>query len=352
MILINCTNCKAQLSIDDAFAGGACRCQYCGTIQTVPKRLKTADGLPSSGIVAKTAAGQAGSSKSLYRGQSRANAAGSGLDAIAEAVASSSGLSGSGLTSGQRRLRAPPSADELVPQPKSHTTQLLVLCAVVIILLLGVLIGVLLRSNGTAPTPTDTAQLPTPKPMPKSPANPPSKAPLGPPTFLGTPLNDPSIIFVLDRGDGSRDTLEYVKFAAAKTLRSLRPDQKFQIIFWKLDNEKDPLRIPAALSPATDDTVKKAAAALDSVIAYRQSDLKPALNKAFAAKPAAVVITTAKLVGGDFAKVVLDARKDSTAKVYCLSLNAPASAKPMTEAATKTGGSYRNVTLEELQSSR
>ena len=30
MIRINCTNCKAQLSIDEAFAGGVCRCQFCG----------------------------------------------------------------------------------------------------------------------------------------------------------------------------------------------------------------------------------------------------------------------------------------------------------------------------------
>ena len=40
MIRISCTNCKTVLSIDDAFAGGVCRCQHCGTIQTVPISAK------------------------------------------------------------------------------------------------------------------------------------------------------------------------------------------------------------------------------------------------------------------------------------------------------------------------
>ena len=40
MISLACTSCKKQLEIDDAFAGGVCRCQHCGTIQTVPASLK------------------------------------------------------------------------------------------------------------------------------------------------------------------------------------------------------------------------------------------------------------------------------------------------------------------------
>lgn len=36
MISIICTNCKKELLLDDAFAGGVCRCQFCGAIQKVP----------------------------------------------------------------------------------------------------------------------------------------------------------------------------------------------------------------------------------------------------------------------------------------------------------------------------
>jgi hypothetical protein len=55
MISLTCTSCKKVLQIDDAFAGGVCRCQYCGTIQTVPASLKQASraGTPAIGAGAK-----------------------------------------------------------------------------------------------------------------------------------------------------------------------------------------------------------------------------------------------------------------------------------------------------------
>ena len=40
MIRLTCTHCRATLEMDDGFAGGACRCRHCGTIQTVPSHLK------------------------------------------------------------------------------------------------------------------------------------------------------------------------------------------------------------------------------------------------------------------------------------------------------------------------
>ena len=39
VIRITCTHCRQILTIDDGFAGGVCRCQHCGTIQTVPAAL-------------------------------------------------------------------------------------------------------------------------------------------------------------------------------------------------------------------------------------------------------------------------------------------------------------------------
>ena len=79
MIRLECTNCKQTLEIDDAFAGGVCRCQYCGTIQTVPVAAKGGSG---RGPVVKA--------KTLYRNESRG---GSGMDALAQ-IATSSGYPG------------------------------------------------------------------------------------------------------------------------------------------------------------------------------------------------------------------------------------------------------------------
>ena len=67
MIQLNCTNCRELLTIDDAFAGGVCRCQFCGTIQTVPANLKQG-GRPSTPIGSSP-----GTQKTLYQRQSSAN---------------------------------------------------------------------------------------------------------------------------------------------------------------------------------------------------------------------------------------------------------------------------------------
>src|SRR5256885_3580113 len=92
MISLTCTHCKAILTIDDAFAGGACRCQHCGTIQTVPTKLKGS----------ATGKQVAAAGKTLYRNKAR-DGAGTGLDDLADAVLSS-GLSSERL---RRRVSSP-----------------------------------------------------------------------------------------------------------------------------------------------------------------------------------------------------------------------------------------------------
>jgi hypothetical protein len=46
MITINCTKCARILELDDAFAGGVCRCGTCGAIQHVPRELRPASAAP------------------------------------------------------------------------------------------------------------------------------------------------------------------------------------------------------------------------------------------------------------------------------------------------------------------
>ena len=97
MISLTCTSCKKVLQIDDAFAGGVCRCQYCGTIQTVPASLKQASraGAPAVGAGAKA----------LYQRtpHGRRNAA-----AAAAAAAQASTAPGAGQEPEQRTRAATP----------------------------------------------------------------------------------------------------------------------------------------------------------------------------------------------------------------------------------------------------
>src|SRR3954467_12375140 len=101
MISLTCTNCRTVLTIDDAFAGGVCRCQHCGTIQTVPAHMKGNASAATGGVTSA----QPQQQKQLYQNQRRpqqqqqqqtGRGGGTGLDELSEAIASS-GLARSGL---------------------------------------------------------------------------------------------------------------------------------------------------------------------------------------------------------------------------------------------------------------
>jgi hypothetical protein len=351
MIRINCTNCKAQLSIDEAFAGGVCRCQYCGTIQTVPKHLKADAAAP---VPSGKPAGNGDPSKVQHKKKSRTVGAdlglSSGLDAIADAVASS-GLSGSGLTSnyglGQREPLVEPA-----PRPTNNKLlPLLVISGILIVLLVGVVIGLLMKgSSGGAGNNGAPDNGSGNESSNSSPVVAPADTRVTGPAMLGLPLNESSIIFLLDHGSAMRGSMfDYEKLATLNAIESLRPEQKFQVIFWKAD-ERDPVMVPRTLVSASNrEEVKKCAAAMDQVVATGASVVGPAIEKAIAAKPTAIVLVTGKQMDDTLLKSVMDARKSNTTRVHCLSLGEKGNTRVMQEIAHQTGGIFKFVTPEQLQ---
>jgi hypothetical protein len=328
MIRISCTNCKTVLSIDDAFAGGVCRCQHCGTIQTVPAHLRD---------TAKVAAsGQAmGGSKSLYQhGDARS---GTGLDDLASVVVSS-GLSSSRLT---RPAGGPSTKLNLVP--------LIVGGGVVIAVLIVIIIYLATRTTtppaGTAGGAGDssvnqTAGI-TPAPV------------VGVPNFCGTTLDGNTIIYLLDCGDATKDYIGELKDATIKSIASLSPDRKFQILFWN-DGIAGSYPINST-AYATKDSIDSAQKAIADVAAYGQSDVKTALTKALAQQPDEIVLATAKGWQLDVDPAWLDAvmavRGSSTAKFITYSLgSADNKCETLRKLAEKTGGSYHEATQSELRS--
>src|SRR5687767_292925 len=128
MISVICTQCRAQLDMDDAFAGGVCRCQYCGTIQTVPplSRLKKRQAAPEAAQTPQpagvTPVPQGIQGGVAPRPQGVAPQADSGLDALAEAVASSSGLGRGSLRAGPAENGAAPAPPTTVVAPPAAAT--------------------------------------------------------------------------------------------------------------------------------------------------------------------------------------------------------------------------------------
>ena len=149
MISLTCTKCNAELSIDDAFAGGVCRCQHCGTIQTVPKRLRPGNPASPKAVFEK----KPGSSKKQPPPDVGIS---SGLDELAQIVASSKpGPSIPTAAPVKKRARetvtpAPSQAAAQfspIPTTDHHLRNMLISAAILVLVLLGVVIGLLMRGR-------------------------------------------------------------------------------------------------------------------------------------------------------------------------------------------------------------
>ena len=365
MISLTCTNCRAVLSIDDAFAGGVCRCQHCGTIQTVPTHLKRraatpnlpgtngADGGGTSGGTGGT--GGTGTSqrtspapKALYKRRARGDGAGTGLDELAEVVASS-GAMGSGLTATRLR-QAPGTAPADAPRPT--TALLLATAGIVIVLLLGVVLWLTVgRSTPPSPGPGAVAGA-----GPAAPGSEPPGAGLGSatpagytePAFCGTTLNDTPVIYVLDRGNGTREVFDTLKEATFRSIESLGADRKFQVVFW---NNGSDYAYPSGLpSYATRENLNACRRALEDITAFNQSDAVPALQKAVGNRPGAIVLATGK--GPELDPVLVEQvtsiRKSHAVKIHTFALG-DVESPVLRDIARLSGGEYKTVSAGKLR---
>jgi hypothetical protein len=336
MISLTCTKCRATLSIDDAFAGGVCRCQHCGTIQTVPARAKGTG--QSSGAIHQAATG--GSSKSLYQTKKSAAAQpGSGLEELGEIIASS------GL--GSSRLRKPMKAAQESGDGAAAGRGLPVSPAVAGSIAAGVvglvLVLWLVVGSGNGETAAPPAQG-TGSSGDGSSAVAPAAAG---PNFAGIPLEGDKVVYVLDRGSSSAESLGEVKEATLRSIASLGTERRFRIVFWETDGVKSfPPLEPAT---ATKDNTDAARKAMDDIFAFGASDAKAAIESAVRNNPEEIVLVTAKGwdLNEDFVKMVTTALGGSKATVHTLSIGEPSG--PLQAIAKATGGQSRALSISELR---
>src|SRR5687768_2481877 len=329
MISITCTNCQTALSIDDAFAGGVCRCQHCGTIQTVPSKKKDGPGGTAAGLGVKTP-------KTLYQKRVRDASIGTGLDELAEVV-TSSGLAGSGLSSRSPR----PAGSAAPPVQKSSMTMILGIAAIVVIALLIVILIVVTRRDPGAlatgqPTGTGGAKTGAAAPVASN------------PTFCGVKLEHTSIIYLLDRGSSTQSPFGSLKEATLKSIATLGPERRFQILFW--DNGQDPGAFPPLLSYANPGNLETVRRQTDEVYAFGATDAAPALVKAIAQRPAAIIIATGKGADLDdsFVQMVKDTKKDVSVVIHTFAIGSSGSSTALKTVAELTGGQYRELSEAEL----
>lgn len=354
MIRLTCTQCQEVLSIDDAFAGGVCRCQHCGTIQTVPKHLKES----------QTATVQAPKApKTLYQNQSRSDSRagqpGTGLDDLANVVASS------GMASPALRRKAPagpggakqgaavkPNATAAAPPaaPRRKNAALIAIAGAAVAAIIVIVLWVVGHNAAVSPE-TDGGTIGT---LPETPHPPPaahaSRGIQGP-SFAGIPLKVPSVIYVIDRGGSSKEILPSLMAAVYRSIASLGSERQYQIIFWSNpDNgESELLYPPTALGDAGSAAAEAAKRAVGDIVAFGQSSPVSAMKKAMAQHPAVIVLVTAKSWDLDeqFQKEVLETHNNSATKIDTLAIG-PEDNDIMKAIAQQTGGTYQKLTSQEL----
>ena len=340
MITIHCTNCQAELTMDEAFAGGVCRCQFCGTIQTVPKATRPGEaGGESSGIVA-----QAGGSsqRTLWRQKTASEATpGTGLDDLADIVASS-GLAGSGLQSKRLRKSAPPTDPEAIRKKKRMQLFGALGGAVAAVLLLGLFLIKAHTGGGETPTDNTTPGVGTP--------DTPSIPVVTGPSFAGVKLDSAgTVVYILDSGQGTSNVFTDLKTITLKSIQSLTADRKFQIVFWQIRGSVTTYPESGA-TVAGDISINEATRKLDDVTAFGSSTIGPALQKAAAVNPDTIIIATGKGEDLDDSFVTeVNANKPPGAKIYAFAMGNDHPIKPLQQVASQNGGEYRTISDPQVR---
>ena len=347
MIVVNCSQCKARLEMDDAFAGGVCRCHFCGTIQTVPAAAKRQAGKPSPPATSSPSTAPAAKAPGAK--------AGDGLDALAAAAAARG-------TGEPRPAPAAPPIDYARPphQKKLGAPMIVALC---VIALLALILGWLLVASPT-PVATVTTVSPTPNPVIPSPTpgtpsvppdgggdeTPPPAAPATP-NFCGIDLhNAGGVVYVLDRGQATADLFDALKEATYRSVESLGPGKKFQIIFW--DNGGDVAAYPAdGLAEASPREVEAARQQFADLIAGGRTSPDDALRRAVQGRPAAIVLVTAKAFDLEqgLVKQAQLAVKGTSIKVHTVALKSDDGNPVLKDIADRTHGEFRVVSARELR---
>lgn len=301
--------------MDDAFAGAVCRCQYCGTIQTVPAQLGASSTSHQKGV------------KTLYQKKTPAGGApatgqSSGLDELAQTVGSGSGL---GRVSAPEK---PVNAQQAASAPAEEKARwgapvLPILIGVGLLLLIGSGVAVFFfaRSHGGPE--------------------------VGGPHFAGVTLNAESIVYLLDNGNSNDTLFDPLKAACYKSLDSLGSDRRFQVMLW--DNKVDTTAYPSdGMHSATGTEIAACRKAMADTVATGNSHLSGPLKKAVAEHPDAIVIATAKWDLDREDRDALAEAQGAGIKLYTFGLGAAPESGDLKLAASASGGQFKHLSAGDL----
>lgn len=326
--------------MDDAFAGGVCRCQYCGTIQTVP-RPGARPRSPGAAVQQQHANGT-DEPKSLYQVKSRTglSSAPSGLEELAEVV-HSSGLSGSGLLNrSHARLSSNfPKTKAKKPPANSKKMFIIGIAGGSAVLLLVAIIVFSTMGGSDKTQSTDSGN--------------PLVVNTSGPNFAGVELDGQKVIFVIDRGDATASYFDSIKALTTRAVRALGPEKRFQVILWDNGNQDAYPKLSADY--ARPDEADRLGRWFDDVSTGQSTDALPAMKQAMQQSPDTVVLVTGKAdqlagLNPTFAADILKLRGDKKPTIHTFSLGTTDPDDPLKKIALETGGTHKVLSKSDLSS--
>lgn len=365
MIQLECSNCKAVLAIDDAFAGGVCRCQQCGTIQTVPKAgQKESSAEPQKALFKRKARIESALSPysdALDRAADEMDSSGSGLSANALAGAglrrgssspvgddvpgssqagrpSRSGSAAAVATAPAPKTAKATQAQGPTPSKSAHvvlpTKRKGILLASLIgggVLLIAVAIVIFATSGAKSDASQDESE------------NTLAVAEQG--MISGIPLRGETVVFVLDRSGVTQQAFGRMVNMSLKAAESLGSSRKFQLVVW---NNHDPLSCPAS-GPATASLAKleEARRALTSTYAG-SSALTEHLKTALGDGAQDIVILSAVDADEQLADEIDEAMSGSKTRLHAVALGSDLNGDQLRAVAQRFGGQFRQVALDKI----
>jgi phage FluMu protein Com len=307
-IKIRCTECRKKISIDEAFAGGMCRCPYCKAIVYVPEDKSQAE---------------AGARPAVPTGRP---------DVPTSRPAAPGAVP-----------PAPPGAqvavaEDHIPMAKPVKIQGIITIVLLALLVIMVAAGVTLALMYVRPpdynrdVPDDTQPV---RPLEVSKKG---------PAVAGIQLDEGDVVYLLDGGSTMQSTFDGAVMMTENSVLSLTDKGKFTILV--SGEEKDRFLFEES-QPGGEGGQAKVMEVLRGTIVSGASNLPRALKAALAKKPRTIVLIARKVVD-DAAEVVKEARQQGV-KVHTISLDGDSEVKQSMKALAEiTGGEARAFTISEL----
>ena len=174
------------------------------------------------------------------------------------------------------------------------------------------------------------------------------------PSFCGVPLGERVIVYVIDRGSATAEVFGNLTECVYKSIESLGPERKFQIIFWNNGSSGEAAFPQAGPTFASSANIEQARRRFEDLNAHGQSDIASALTKAVSSRPDAIVLATGKAYELNDAFVSTVERICGPAqgiKIYTFALGG-ASQEPgsaLKSIANRSGGQYAGVSAADLR---